>query len=211
MINSLSLANGVIRYEIWYGRGRDCTESTETLRPTTMFDGLHPVERAWLWLAVVHVATVSVLVATSLAQLMPSIINAITSGQVSLLGLWVAMGTGRLSHRLAVALLFGGTLTAVALVLPNAAGTISDLLSLAPFVLFSTAIQIGIIAIPLSLLRQMGWRLVDESETPVMAGGSNFRAHAGVMLTSYCWAQAGWGSGIWARMRKSPIRRTVFK
>jgi len=46
--------------------------------------------------------------------------------------------------------------------------------------------------------------IVLSDSRPVTAGGSQLRAHAGCMLASYCCAQAGCGSGICARMIKSP-------
>lgn len=80
-------------------------------------------------------------------------------------------GTGRLAYRFAVAFSCGIILTAVALALPYTAGIGPSLLSMIPTVLFSTACQIGMVAIPLSYLRNTGWRLVDESAGLAAASG----------------------------------------
>jgi hypothetical protein len=83
------------------------------------------------------------------------------------------MGTGRLSRRLVVALLFGVLLTAVVTGPLNATGPgWSGLHSAVELLLLFTAYQIGMVAIPLSILRHLGWRLVDESDSLVKTGGS---------------------------------------
>jgi len=144
---------------------------SQAQRPKQGQSRVNSVRRGWFWLAMAHAAIVPVVV-VALMQVAPSLVNAIISGQVSLLGLWLVMGTGRLSRRLVIAFLCGATLTAMAIGLPYTTGTGPRLLFLATAALFSTAFQIGIVAIPLSYLRNTGWRLVDKSEGLASASGS---------------------------------------
>ena len=120
---------------------------------------------AWFRLALIHLAIIPVLAAASWMQVAPSTSVFVASAQVALLGLWLAMGTGRFTKRLLIVLLLGILLTALPLfsMRPVRSDFAAVFLHLA-----GAAFQIGLIAIPfgfpLGFLYDAGWRLRDKPE-----------------------------------------------
>jgi hypothetical protein len=126
-------------------------------------------------LAVAHLVIILLLAGLFFARLLPrSTLIAITGGQQFVLGVWLAMGGGRLSYRLGlVAIVLGLTaaLAPEAQISPKALLTIPGFLSFA-LILCGVAGQLAIVSLPLILLRATKWRVVHSSEMPPAVGGS---------------------------------------
>ncbi len=148
-----------------------------------MFDRFRSVRRAWFWLAVAHLATLPVLVIASLWRVAPNAISFVVTGQVSLLGVWMVMGIGRVLYRVAFAILGSVTLMAVANGLPSIASRSQDLRGMLVTILFGALLQLGMIAIPLSYLQNTGWCLVDQAEKKALPSGAPLQFRVSHLLT----------------------------